>query len=157
MNTFSPDSKVWIYQSNRVFTEAENKLILDKATSFISDWTAHGKLLKASINSYYNRFLVLMVDETQANASGCGIDKSVRFFQLLENEFQLNLMNRLLVAYKVNSDVLTCQLSEFEKKIEQQEIHEDTIVFNNLVATKSEFENNWEIPLKKSWHAKLLV
>jgi hypothetical protein len=80
MNTFSPDSKVWIYQSNRVFTEAENKLILDKATSFISDWTAHGKLLKASINSYYNRFLVLMVDETQANASGCGIDKSAALF-----------------------------------------------------------------------------
>ncbi|MBK9478056.1 MAG: ABC transporter ATPase [Bacteroidetes bacterium] len=157
MNNFSPESKVWIYQSNRAFTEAENKLILEKATSFISEWTAHGKLLKASINSYYNRFLVLMVDETQADASGCGIDKSVRFFQQVENEFQINLMNRLLVAYKVNSDVLTCQLSEFEKKIEQGEVHHDTIVFNNLVGTKAEFDNNWEIPLKKSWHSKLLV
>lgn len=157
MNNFSPESKVWIYQSNRAFTEAENKLILDKATTFISDWTAHGKLLKASIGSYYNRFLVLMVDETQADASGCGIDKSLRFFQQLELEFNVSLMNRMLVAYKVNTEVLTCQLSEFEKKIEQGEVHQDTIVFNNLVGTKAEFENNWETPLKKSWHSKLLV
>ena len=28
----------------------------------------------------------------------------------------------------------------------------DTIVFNNLVNTKIEFETAWEVPAKDSWH-----
>lgn len=157
MNNFIPESKVWIYQADRALTEQEVVLINKDALTFIDNWTAHGKLLKSQLEIFYNRFLVLFVDESQANASGCGIDKSIHFFQNLEKQLNINLMNRLLVAYKINDEVKTCSLSNFEKKIELGEITPETIVFNNLVSTKAEFESNWEIPLKNSWHSKMLV
>ncbi len=157
MNNFIPESKVWIYQADRELTDQEVVLIKKDAITFIDNWTAHGKLLKSQLEIFYNRFLVLFVDESQANASGCGIDKSIHFFQNLEKQLNINLMNRLLVAYKINDEVKTCSLSNFEKKIESGEITPETIVFNNLVSTKAEFESNWEIPLKDSWHSKMLV
>lgn len=157
MNDFSPQSKVWIYQSERLFSDAEIELIKNKADLFISNWTAHGKLLKAKIEVYYGLFIILFVDEAQADASGCGIDKSVHFFLALEKEFSVNLMNRLLVAYKDNGTVKSISLSSFENKLAAREINEDTIVFNNLVQNKAEFESHWEIPLKNSWHNKMLI
>jgi hypothetical protein len=131
--------------------------IKNKASIFITNWTAHGKLLKAKIEVYYALFVVLFVDETQADASGCGIDKSVHFFQSLEKELGINLMNRLLVAYKENEEVKSNSLYSFEKKLASGELNSDTIVFNNLVQTKAEFETQWELPLKHSWHKKMLV
>ena len=157
MKDFSPLSKVWIYQSDRVLSESELVFIKSNAEKFIADWTAHGKLLKAHLEIFYARFLVLFVDETQADASGCGIDKSLHFFQQLEGDLAITLMNRQLVAYKENGEVKTIAISAFEKKLESGEITADTIVFNNLVTTKESFDSGWEIPLKNSWHSKMLV
>ncbi len=154
MKDFSPLSKVWVYQADRTLTEIERNFVTAEAQAFIADWTAHGKLLKAKLEVYYNQFLVLLVDETQADASGCGIDKSVHFIQRMEQHLKINLMNRLLVAYKENDQIKTCSLVDFEKKFENKEVNSETIVFNNLVGNKLEFESNWEIPLSKSWHSK---
>ena len=157
MKDFSADSKVWIYQSDRALTESEVAFVNENAKRFIDAWTTHGKHMKAHILVFYNRFLVLFADESQAEASGCGIDKSVHFFQQLERSLGINLMNRLLVAYKEQDEVKTCSLHAFEKKIESGEITADTIVFNNLVSSKAEFLASWESPLKQSWHSKMLV
>ena len=157
MKNFSPSSRVWVYQADRALNENEVQQINTKATAFIADWTAHGKLLKSHLEIFYNRFLVLFVDESQAGASGCGIDKSVHFIQQLEKDFNLNLMNRLLVAYKDGDEIKSCSLHTFETKMERGEITVNTIVFNNLVTTKQEFDTNWEIPLQQSWHYKKLA
>ncbi len=157
MNEFSPNSKVWIYQSDRILTAQEQSSINEAAGAFIADWTAHGKLLKSELKIYYNLFLVLFVDETQADASGCGIDKSVRFIQGIEQTLSINLMNRLLVAYKVQEEIKICSIRAFEQKVASGEVTEDTIVFNNLVSSKAAFDKEWEIALKNSWHAKMLI
>jgi hypothetical protein len=41
--------------------------------------------------------------------------------------------------------------------VKEQKITSETIVFNNMVNTKEDFENNWEIPAKQSWHKRFLV
>ena len=156
MENFAADSRVWIYQSDRFLTEQEQQLILDKGKAFIADWTSHGKFMKAELTQRYGLFLVLIVDETQANASGCGIDKSVHFFQQLEREMNLNLMNRLKVAYRQGDELKLTSLSNFEKLIEEGSVNEHTVVYNNLISSLNELANSWEVPLSKSWHAKLL-
>ena len=42
------DSRVWIYQSDRNFTDPEIKIIEDKTTLFLNNWKAHGNDLQAS-------------------------------------------------------------------------------------------------------------
>ena len=152
----SPDSKVWIYQSSREFTENERAEIMERGAAFVSGWNAHGTKLKATIEVLYKRFVLFTVDESYAMASGCSIDKSVAFIKDIEKAFNVNLLDRMQVAYKNNNTINTTTLSDFENLLKTGLVNENTIVYNNLVATRSEFETSWETTVKESWHKALL-
>ena len=151
------NSRVWIYQSDREFTNTEIEFIAAKAEEFINQWTRHGDDLKGSFTIKYNQFLVLAVDESFNNVSGCSIDSSVRFVKELENELQIDLMNKLNVTFKDNENVNMVKLSDFQQFAKDQKITPETIVFNNMVNTKEDFETKWEIAAKDSWHKRFLV
>jgi hypothetical protein len=40
--------------------------------------------------------------------------------------------------------------------VKQKAVSPQTIVFNNLVNTKAEYEEFWEVPMTESWHSRLL-
>ena len=150
-------ARVWIYQSNRIFNPKEIEFISEKTTEFINSWTRHGDNLKGSFTIKYNQFLVLAVDESFNNVSGCSIDSSVRFIQKLEDELQLDFMDKMNVTFKDNNTINLVKLSDFQKFAKEKKINQETIVFNNMVSTKEDFENNWEVPAKESWHKRFLV
>src|SRR5690242_10791951 len=129
-NNMPADSRVWVYQSNRRLTEAEIASTKEKANDFIEEWTAHGAKLKACFEIRYGIFLLMLVDEKQAMASGCSIDKSVHFILGLENELGVSLTNRLLFTYKNNSgEVEIVNRSEFERLVQSEVINDATPVF----------------------------
>ena len=153
-----PDnSRVWIYQADRKFTENEIDHISQKAIDFIEQWTRHGDNLKGSFTIKYNQFLVIAVDESFNNVSGCSIDASVRFVQQLESELQIDLMNKMNVSFKDGDSNNIVKLSEFQQFAKEQKITKETIVFNNMVQTKEEVETKWEVPANQSWHNRFLV
>lgn len=150
-------SRVWIYQSDREIKDLEVNEIRRKAAMFLMEWTSHGNVMKASIDVLYNRFLVVAVDETAASASGCGIDKSVKFMQQLEQDYGLNLFDRMLVSYRgEDSTIKTTKLYTFEQMMERGELNAETIVFNNIISTKEDMQSKWEVPVKKSWHSRMI-
>lgn len=148
---FSDDSRVWIYQSDREISEMEADEINGHIRQFCTSWTSHNQKLRATGGVLHNRFVLLVVDESQAGASGCSIDKSVAFVKSLEQHYQLRLLDRLNFAYLKQNIVKVVHRNEFSQKFQAGEIQEDTRVFNNLVKTKQEFLNNWILPLKESW------
>ncbi|HET6993179.1 MAG TPA: ABC transporter ATPase, partial [Bacteroidia bacterium] len=99
-------SKVWIYQADRNFTDMEIAEIKKKSAMFLLDWSSHGNMMLATIDIVYNRFLIVLVDEDQASASGCGIDKSVRFIQQLEKDYLINLFDRMLVTFRDENGII---------------------------------------------------
>ncbi len=158
-------SRVWIYQSIREFSENEITQLKTKADSFISEWTSHGKTMSACIEIFHNRFIIVCVDEKTTSASGCGIDKSVKFIQQLESDLggNVSLLDRMNVAYRKKSAAPTlkgkiqvCNIHELKNLITFPEGQTGTTVFNNLVNTKEELEQNWEVPLEKSWQYEKL-
>jgi hypothetical protein len=153
---FSSDSRIWIYQSNRAFTEAEIHQIKNKCIEFTNQWTAHKDQLTASSEIIYKRFIIFCVDENNASASGCSIDKSVHLVKELEKEFNIFLLNRMLVAYINDDKVLSCPLSSFVQLFQSGKISRDTLVFNNNISTLEQLQNNWIIPVKESWIASHL-
>ncbi|GAB3929826.1 ABC transporter ATPase [Mucilaginibacter myungsuensis] len=152
---FSENSRVWVYQSNRELTAAEAAEIQTEMDSFTISWTAHSSQLKAKAEIRYNRFLILIVDESQAGASGCSIDKSVHFMQHIEQKFGISLFDRFNLAYRDGREVLSLPRQGFEDKIKQKQIGADTIVFNNMVQNLKELNTKWEVPFKDSWHIQL--
>lgn len=154
---FSDQSRVWIYQANRAFTASESAKIEKDLNAFTSQWEAHGAPLKAKGELRYNRFVILLVDEVQALASGCSIDRSAGFIREIEQEYGVNMFDRFNMAYKKDGEVYSCTREEFEALLQAGEIDTDTIVFNNMVLNKAELDANWEIPLKDSWHARVFA
>ena len=153
-----PDNaRVWIYQSNREFNNKEIEIISSKAIDFINSWTRHGDDLKGSFTIKYNQFLIIAVDESFNSVSGCSIDASVHFVQQLEKELQLDLLDKMNISFKSGNHINLVKLTDFQNFVKDKKITEDTIVFNNMVATKKDVENNWEIPAKESWHKRFLV
>lgn len=156
-NELPQSARVWIYQSNREFTQEEIEAISAKAILFIDQWTRHGEDLKGSFTFKYNQFLIIGIDESFNNASGCSIDASVRFVQSLEKEFAVDLMDKLNVSFKDGERINIVKLAEFKEFARAQKITSNTIVFNNMVNTKEDIENKWEVEAKESWHQRFLV
>jgi len=152
---FSSHSRVWIYQSDRKLTPAEILQIQVQLDNFTTGWTAHNNQLKAKAEIRYNRFLVLFVDESQAGASGCSIDKSVNFMKQLEQQFGINLFDRFNLAYRQGEEVISVPRQQFEELLKQGTINTETIVFNNLAQNVAELQTKWEVPFKDSWHIQL--
>src|ERR1700712_3512968 len=130
---FSANSRVWIYQSDKKLSDADALRLQVQLDNFTTGWTAHNHQLKAKADIRYNRFIVLVVDESQAGASGCSIDKSVNFMKQVEQEFGINLFDRFNLAYRSDSEVLSVNRDEFEELLKSGTINNDTIVYNNLV------------------------
>ncbi|MEO6851164.1 MAG: ABC transporter ATPase [Mucilaginibacter sp.] len=152
---FSEHSRVWIYQSDKELSAEQSVQILDQLNDFASEWTAHNHQLKAKAEVRYNRFLILVVDESQAGASGCSIDKSVNFMKKLEQQFGINLFDRFNFAYRDGEKVLSAPRHEFEELLKSGTLNTDSIVFNNLVQNLDELQTKWEVPFKDSWHIQL--
>jgi hypothetical protein len=152
---FSEQSRVWVYQSDRELSDEQAKQGLTQLNLFATEWTAHNHQLKAKAEVRYNRFLILIVDESQAGASGCSIDKSVNFIKRLEQQFGINLFDRFNLAYRDGEKVLSAPRSEFEELLRTRKINTNTIVFNNLVQNLQQLETKWEVPFKDSWHVQL--
>ena len=152
---FSENSRVWVYQSDRKLSDGEVLQLQIAIDNFTTGWTAHNNQLKAKGEIRYNRFLVLIVDESQAGASGCSIDKSVHFMKQIESQFKINLFDRFNLAYRDGSEVLSKPRHDFEELLKQGSINTNTIVFNNMVQNLDELETKWEVPFKDSWHIQL--
>jgi hypothetical protein len=151
----SENSRVWIYQSNRILSQEEELAILQILNNFTAEWLAHGHALAAIGEVLHHQFIILSVDEEVAGATGCSIDKSVNLMKEIEHKFNLNLFDRFRIAYRQNKEVLNCSREEFEELIKSGQINENTLVFNNLINNRNEMQTAWEIPLKDSWHAKV--
>jgi hypothetical protein len=152
---FSENSRVWVYQSDRELTGSEVTQIQEQLNNFSIGWTAHNNQLLAKGEIRYNRFLILIVDERQAGASGCSIDKSVNFIKQIAEQYNTNLLDRFNLAYRDGNEVLSAPRAEFEELLKQGLINADTIVFNNMVQNLKELQTKWEVPFRDSWHIQL--
>ncbi|MDG1730083.1 MAG: ABC transporter ATPase [Algibacter sp.] len=155
-NTLPEESRVWIHQANRSFSEDELQEIKSKLDIFIENWTAHGSDLQASYTIKYKRFLILGLNQDLNKATGCSIDASVHFIQQLEKDYNVDLMDKMNVSYKQGEYVAYKSLSDFRKMAKDKAVSKNTIVFNNLVNNIAEFNENWEVPASESWHSRFI-
>lgn len=151
---FDDNSRVWVYQSSRIFTLGEAFEIEKMLADFIDTWQTHGTPVKGYANLFFGHFIVIMADETAAGVSGCSTDSSVRVIKMMEQRFNVKMFDRLNLAFLVKEKVQLLPLSQLQYGIDNNFITADTIYFNNTVLTKKELLENWMIPIEKSWLAK---
>ncbi|MDC7993493.1 ABC transporter ATPase [Altibacter sp. HG106] len=151
------ESRIWIYQSNRKLSEEEVRYIEQKTEVFLTQWTAHGANLEAGFELKHDRFIVIGLNQENASASGCSIDASVHFIQSLEQQFDIDLLDKMNVTFYTGDFIAHKSLADFKKMAKNRSVSPNTIVFNNLVTNKGEYKDHWEVPAKDSWHSRFLA
>ncbi len=155
LQNIQDSDRIWVYQANRFLTEAEIELIQTSGNAFVASWATHGKPLRAEVSIVYNLFVIVSVDEEQAKASGCSIDKSVNWISTLGRDLHIDFLDRMQIAYKdEHSIVRILPMNEFEQLAADGQIESSTLVFNNLVFSGKELNNSWNIPASESWHSR---
>lgn len=150
-------ARVWVYKTPRDLGKAEQKLVRERGAVFAAGWAAHGEPLDACVDVLHDRFVVIAVDEQQAEASGCSIDKSIGFIKDLEHDLNLMLTDRMFVVYEEEEGRLrSVRLQELPTLVKEGSITPDTIVFDDLVSTIGDLNARFRAPLQATWMERYL-
>lgn len=151
---FHPESRVWVYQSSRLFSMSEAFEVEDMLNRFTESWLSHGSPIKGAAYLFFGQFVILMADESATGVSGCSTDTSVRLIKDMEQRFGVSFFDRLSLAFVIKDKVELLPMSQLPYAVKNGFVNGDTLYFNNLVQTKEELGKNWIIPVKDSWLAK---
>ena len=151
---FNSNSRVWIYQSNRIFTLHEAFQIEDILKTFVTTWQSHGTPVTGYANLFFGQFIVLIADETKSGVSGCSTDSSVRMIKDIEQMFHVNMFDRLLLGFMVKERIQMVPIAQLSYALENSFIEPATLYFNNTVTDLDQLKERWLVPLKDSWLAK---
>ena len=149
-------SRVWVFQSNRIMSPDEQSSIDDALKQFVQKWSTHGVQMLASHVLYHNCFVVIAANEQKQAASGCSIDSFTALFKAFGTQYNLSFFDRFSIAHKSEDDVLISNLDDFKQLIDDGLITPYTLVFNNLIEQRQDLSTKWELPLKESWQKRYL-
>lgn len=150
---FSDKARVWIYQSNRLFTISEALDIEETLENFSKEWNSHGDDVTSFANLFFGQFIVMMADETKVQVSGCSTDSSVRIIKNIEKDYNVHLLDRQLLAFIVKERIQVLPMAQLNYSFENHFITPETLYFNNTVLNKKDLLEKWIIPVKESWLA----
>ncbi|MEQ9468795.1 MAG: hypothetical protein RLN88_15400 [Ekhidna sp.] len=147
-----PDhARLWIYQAERKLTAQEVEFVEANTKTFLNQWQAHGNDLKASFSVEYDQFLIISVDESFSQASGCSIDASVHLIKALENELRISFMTTSQVAFLQGETINLYPFNQLKIQAQEQVITPETLVFDNTVQNVAAFRSGWLKESGQTW------
>ena len=149
--------RIWIYTLSKELTNEKLADFKIKCLEFVNSWTAHDVKLDASYELVNNRLLIFKVNEESYNASGCSIDKQVRFIKEQEQVLHIELLNRMLVAYEQNSELQITHQSKIKELVLSGDITKDTLIYDNTITSSDSLLLAWKVPLYKTWLSKYIT
>jgi hypothetical protein len=149
---FPPESRMWIFQADRKLTDADKNYLSQTFDRFFPTWTSHEKPMKAAHALLKDFFLVIALDQTQAGASGCGIDKLMHVIRSAGEALQINFFDRNKVLALVDGSPQLFALAEADKWLRNET---PVFVFHHLQMLGD--LNSICIPAKDSWLANRIT
>lgn len=154
LQTISPQARVWVYQANRPLTAPEEQMLIQAGQAFVSQWATHGTPLEAAVEVKDHYFFILAVNEEQAAASGCSIDKSVNLVKQLGEQLNIDFFDRMNVVGLINDTPTLVPANQLQQAVANRTLLPDTLVYDNLVNNVAELESQHTKPAKHTWLAR---
>ena len=149
-------NRAWTYIISRDLNTLELDQLLRQGQQFVKSWTAHEVQLHGSFEIFKKKIIIVKVNESIHEASGCSIDKLSKFIKNIEVEFNIELLNRLLVAIKNGEGIDIVHSSKIKELLQNGKLNQDSIIYNTAIANQEELIS-WEQSLKKTWLNKYLI
>ena len=149
-NTITDNSRIWIYAAEKKLTNNQETYIIQYISNHLQSWDAHKVPLIAGVTILENHFIVVALDESENEASGCSIDTLQNKIQDLEKELSVSLLNRLNVFCRID-DMIQCIPSFKLKSIAKA----NTLFYDLTIQNKSDLHSYLK-PISKGWCESLL-
>lgn len=152
-----PDSaRLWVFGSDTPITGAVASSLLAEVDSYLDQWKAHGFPLRAAREWLENRFLVIGIDPTAEQASGCSIDGLFRALQNMQKTIGAQIVGGGRVFYRDASGAAQSATREdFSALTASGRIGPTTPVFDTSVTRLDDWRKKFERPMAESWAAAL--
>jgi len=155
-----PDTcRIWLYQSSCSLTEDQVNYIESEGRKFCDTWTSHQQPMSAEVKVFYGAVLMIILDESKATASGCGIDKSVGFVRAMEQYCGNDFFDRMRMVFpsEGSDGILILSVKDLPAYLDKSIITPDSMVVNAIVQNLGEFRRDGIIPFNESWSGKMMV
>lgn len=149
-------SRIWIFQANRKLNQQEKNTISEVLKNFTSQWKAHNNPLNSSFTIDNDLHLVIGVDLSVNEATGCSIDALTHQIQQLGRMLDIDFFDRKAIAYEDAEAVEVVHFANLKKAVDEGDIQEQTLIYHNLIQSKGEMQDNWRVPAKESWIKRYL-
>jgi hypothetical protein len=150
----SPSATVWIYQSDKKFSENEKAILSRHLRAFTDQWLVHGAPLEASFDIRHDQFVILAAND---KTSGCSIDTSVRVMKEAGSLIGVDFFNRALIGFLVNGEIRLVPLTELAAEFQSGKLKPSSSTFNNLVSTVDQLNKSWLVPAETTWLKRYLA
>ncbi|MEE9348754.1 MAG: ABC transporter ATPase [Flavobacteriaceae bacterium] len=147
----SEEAKVFLYPSSRKFYPNELEELDQKIKEFISSFED----ISIAFKIEYQRFIIFFISE-DVTISTSFMDKIANFIIQLETDYSITLLDKVNVCFKQGEHVQYQEMKRFRELIKKKSVSKKTIVFNNFLQSKYEFENQWEVVITDSWLSHLI-
>ena len=136
--SISNDAKVWVYPSSRKFYPAEIPEIEQKLKEFVENWKLEDENFKVSYQFLYDRFIILVADDSETVLTNADIDASVAFILQLQETYKVALLDKMNACFKQGEYVQYKELKDFKKLLKNKAVTAKTIIFDNLINNKED-------------------
>ena len=152
-----PDTaRVWIFGCDRPI-HREAPALLEEVDQFLDQWAAHGKPLRCAREWREDRLLVIGVDPTHEQASGCSIDGLFRRLQALEGPLATSLLAGGRVFYRdANGRAQVAPRGDVGRLAAAGEVSPDTTVFDTTLTDAGSYRARFERPARETWVGPLM-
>lgn len=151
------ESRVWLYTADRVLTAQEREALAQSIDAFIVSWAAHGKSLQSSWRLEGGRCLMIGLDESSPEATGCSIDSKVHWLQALGEQMGLDWMGRSQVIHYNATETtwVESSLPQFWAQRKAGQVGAETPLVNGVITNKLDCDPSLVVPFEKSWHEEM--
>ena len=139
-------SKIYIYPGSRKLYKEELPFVLEKLNELTDELSSSDLFFDLK----YDRFILVFISELTPLTLDQN-DFLSSFIISLGKELNMGFIDKVNVCFKQGIYVQLKEIADFKKLIKNKGVSKKTIVFDNFINTKSEYENNWESPAEYSW------
>jgi hypothetical protein len=151
-----PDARIWVFGADAPVTGAAADTLLAEVDHYLDQWKAHGFPLKAARDWRESRFLVVGIDPTEEQASGCSIDGLFRQLQQVQRSIGAQLVGGGRVFYRdAEGKTQVTSRDELRSLAHSGTITARTPVFDTSLTRLEDWKTGFERPLTESWAKEL--
>jgi len=147
-NKFSPESKLWVFQSDK---EVNGEALLGELSSFFANWKTHGRKVESACSVIEGRFLLVVVNEGSYAVSGCAIDELTKTIRKVGEGSNLNLLDRGGFYCVGPQGLFYVKFADFKELYQQGVLKDDTEFYDASISVNRELSTKWVSKIKDSW------